>query len=483
MGFWEQFPYTNFHELNLDWLLQDVKNLKSYVEQYTAINKVTYGGVWSIDKSYPIWSIVTTDGASYMTLKPTPSGVEINNEDYWLKLAEVDPRIPEILNRIDVLRSNIEDLDRDIGNLHGDIDNLQGNIDNLQDVDSVIRDDIAGLENRYIKLANNTSVISVLNYGAKGDGLTDDTAAFQNTINACIPHGVVVIPFTGKSYVIKGSIDVNKPIKIVGLYAGLEPYGAATTDISAVTMETPLIEHRGGYCFDCSCLGIEFNNISIRTTNNGFKFTGLSLTSGRYGRYIHLSNCTVYCTSADGTGFNFNDCFRIVAENCNAFGGHRPFVLDTLTSSVFVSCWARDFTNTGWTILNSVYTSLISCACDVLDGTDGRHGYYIADSNNISMVSCGVENTDDALIMDNSRGVSGNFYCANVGANENSFIVQVGNYCSLALSGCVSSVNRKISAAGAGTVVNVSTCDRLTHFAAGGAEIEIPYGFWSSTSI
>ena len=27
MAFWEHFPYTNFHELNIDWLVQVVKKL------------------------------------------------------------------------------------------------------------------------------------------------------------------------------------------------------------------------------------------------------------------------------------------------------------------------------------------------------------------------------------------------------------------------------------------------------------------------
>lgn len=34
MGLFEQFPYTNFHELNLDWLLQKVKQLDSKVDSF-----------------------------------------------------------------------------------------------------------------------------------------------------------------------------------------------------------------------------------------------------------------------------------------------------------------------------------------------------------------------------------------------------------------------------------------------------------------
>lgn len=32
MGLFEQFPYTNFHELNLDWIIKEIKNLNEKVD-------------------------------------------------------------------------------------------------------------------------------------------------------------------------------------------------------------------------------------------------------------------------------------------------------------------------------------------------------------------------------------------------------------------------------------------------------------------
>ena len=57
MGFFDNFPYTNFHDLNLDWVLKQLVELKSYIEQYTAINNVSYAGKWNIEKGYSVWSI------------------------------------------------------------------------------------------------------------------------------------------------------------------------------------------------------------------------------------------------------------------------------------------------------------------------------------------------------------------------------------------------------------------------------------------
>lgn len=33
MAVFENFPYTNFHELNLDWIIKKVKDMKTEVEQ------------------------------------------------------------------------------------------------------------------------------------------------------------------------------------------------------------------------------------------------------------------------------------------------------------------------------------------------------------------------------------------------------------------------------------------------------------------
>ena len=31
MGLFEQFPFTNFHDLNLDWLINEIKNITANI--------------------------------------------------------------------------------------------------------------------------------------------------------------------------------------------------------------------------------------------------------------------------------------------------------------------------------------------------------------------------------------------------------------------------------------------------------------------
>lgn len=106
MSFWEQFPYTNFHDTNLSWVLAEVKKLRTYIENYTAVNKVAYSGIWSITSQYPQWAIVSTDDKTYLSKVAVPSGIEITNDEYWIELADLDPRIAALTAVYSIYENN-----------------------------------------------------------------------------------------------------------------------------------------------------------------------------------------------------------------------------------------------------------------------------------------------------------------------------------------------------------------------------------------
>lgn len=74
--------------------------------------------------------------------------------------------------------------------------------------------------------------ISVLDYGAKGDGKTDDTAAFQRALDAAAKGGQVVFAPRG-NYYFKGNLVVPKGVTLKGVWesvpshAGLRDAGEA----------------------------------------------------------------------------------------------------------------------------------------------------------------------------------------------------------------------------------------------------------------
>lgn len=86
MGFFNNFPYTNFHELNLDWLLNQMKELGTAFEDFVVSNKLKYADpiTWDITKSYNPNTIVVDGNTAYISLQRVPAGTQISDTGYWL---------------------------------------------------------------------------------------------------------------------------------------------------------------------------------------------------------------------------------------------------------------------------------------------------------------------------------------------------------------------------------------------------------------
>lgn len=87
--FGNKYPYTNFHELNLDWILSTIKDLETLMADFTYRNKIEYGGEWSIEDYYKPNTIVYFNYGIYLSIKPVPSGIDILDETYWLKIYDL----------------------------------------------------------------------------------------------------------------------------------------------------------------------------------------------------------------------------------------------------------------------------------------------------------------------------------------------------------------------------------------------------------
>lgn len=83
-----KYPYTDFHELNLDWILKKIKELAKELEDFEILNTIRYEGVWDITKNYQPWNIVDYNNVAYIATKLVPAGVEITNTDYWAIIAD-----------------------------------------------------------------------------------------------------------------------------------------------------------------------------------------------------------------------------------------------------------------------------------------------------------------------------------------------------------------------------------------------------------
>lgn len=84
-----RWPYTNFHELNLDWILETIKKQDVAIAEFISLNSITYANPlqWDITRQYPKNQVVLdTNGDGYLSVQPVPIGVEIGNAVYWTKI-------------------------------------------------------------------------------------------------------------------------------------------------------------------------------------------------------------------------------------------------------------------------------------------------------------------------------------------------------------------------------------------------------------
>ena len=81
------YPYTDFHEMNADFLLQSMNALKKAFSEFTASNSIILAEplLHSISSSYAKNTIVLDpDGNAYISLQNVPAGIQLSNADYWM---------------------------------------------------------------------------------------------------------------------------------------------------------------------------------------------------------------------------------------------------------------------------------------------------------------------------------------------------------------------------------------------------------------
>ena len=175
MGFINQFPYSDFHEMNLDWLLSEMKRVANQLNDYEAANSVSYEGLWDITKQYKKWTVVLDNHSHwmYISTQAVPTGIDITNELYWMlvtpykidtvfdntsydaianksvtdKFALNDADIAELQENVRNIFLNIAQINTDISNEATARENadttLQDNIDSVND-DLIVRINING---------------------------------------------------------------------------------------------------------------------------------------------------------------------------------------------------------------------------------------------------------------------------------------------------------------------------------------------------
>ena len=208
--FFHNYPYTDAHELNLDWILKKIIEMQAEIKDFVVTNTVKYADPfqWNITRQYEKNTIVIEplSGTAYLSTKPVPAGVNISNTDYWTpvfdlsqlfnafnqnltlhdeadnvvsfgaysvgdwliwrnELYRVDSaiNIGDALAAADITRVTVEDyiksLQADVTQLISDVSDAQGDITNLQNDMTAAQNDIITLQNDMTNAQNDITTL------------------------------------------------------------------------------------------------------------------------------------------------------------------------------------------------------------------------------------------------------------------------------------------------------------------------------------
>ena len=113
MGIFEQFPYTNFHDLNLDWILRAIRSMDKKLDEFVASNVLSYADPiqWDIETQYAKNTVVIDPktGTAYMSINPVPVGQLLTNKYYWQPIFNYDEIVNTLKKQIAAVQADQHD--------------------------------------------------------------------------------------------------------------------------------------------------------------------------------------------------------------------------------------------------------------------------------------------------------------------------------------------------------------------------------------
>lgn len=266
-------------------------------------------------------------------------------------------------------------------------------------------------------------VLNVKDFGAKGDGSTDDTAAIQAAIDYAVAAGRRSVYFPAGTYIVTsplhaqvetGTTTVGGSTKSryaygMGLTLRGEQVGKTVLRKTGQTTYTIPANNNinGGSTVDTTLFfggtegtGLYVSDLSIENASTGECYAiyatrarcvleRLNVCTNSHGIYLYgwLNNLTDIIITAKEKGLWVANATSTVCNKVFAAGCNNPYYLVSAYYSTLISCCADSCTGSIWTLKGNV--SMIGCGSeskgadryiDLLDDTRvDAHGLYLYD--------------------------------------------------------------------------------------------------------
>lgn len=112
------YPYTNFHELNQDWILGILKKFENELKQAIDYKTIHYADPlqWNITTQYAPNTVVVDEntGIAYISKDAVPSGILLSDKNYWMVIFDYQKIYNKIMSSVAFNEKDNETASKDL---------------------------------------------------------------------------------------------------------------------------------------------------------------------------------------------------------------------------------------------------------------------------------------------------------------------------------------------------------------------------------
>lgn len=277
-------------------------------------NGITYKGLkavlsfadpiqWNRASTYDALTVVWDDGShgSYASKRPVPANIELTNEFYWLRTADLDAQVEmyrqEVREMGGRVTANAQAIAAETARAETAEQTLQANIDSI---------------------VSNSPFTTPEAFGAKGDGISDDSTALTEMFNS----NYNVFVFSAKTYSVNKTVLM--PVKDIVIYGNGATISNSNIDSNNFTDTNSYLLSNRHKTFDGSTtvyidgLTLNGNYGEIKNVNGrkaeDFPFEYGTLLKLNGCGYVRIENCSFDNSLQDG--ISLCGCVNAIVKNC-----------------------------------------------------------------------------------------------------------------------------------------------------------------------